>query len=63
MKTLSVILLTILILTGISQAASPQAGSSAAGFFDATFGDLPEELQTAQKQGKKGVMLFFEEDD
>jgi len=29
-------------------------------FFDATFGDLTEELETAQAQQKQGIMLFFE---
>ena len=29
-------------------------------FFTQSFGDLPEELQTARAQGKKGMLLFFE---
>jgi len=29
-------------------------------FFTQSFGDLPEELQTARTQGKKGLLLFFE---
>jgi thioredoxin-related protein len=29
-------------------------------FFTQSFGDLPEELQTARGQGKKGMLLFFE---
>lgn len=29
-------------------------------FFIQSFGDLPEELQTAREQGKKGMFLFFE---
>ena len=32
-------------------------------FFDNTFGDFSEELETAKEQGKKGVMIFFEMDD
>jgi thioredoxin-related protein len=32
-------------------------------FFTQSFGDLPEELQTARKQGKQGMFLFFEADD
>jgi len=35
----------------------------AAEFFDVTIGDFAEELRTAQKQGKKAIMLFFEEED
>ena len=29
-------------------------------FFTQSFGDLPEELQTAKEQGKHGLLLFFE---
>lgn len=29
-------------------------------FFTQSFGDLPEELATARKQGKQGILLFFE---
>lgn len=29
-------------------------------FFTQTFGDLPEELALARKEGKKGLMFFFE---
>jgi len=29
-------------------------------FFTQSFGDLPEELQTAKAQGKQGILLFFE---
>ena len=29
-------------------------------FFTQSFGDMPEELATAKKQGKQGVLLFFE---
>jgi len=29
-------------------------------FFVQTFGDLPEELEMAKKEGKKGILLFFE---
>ena len=32
-------------------------------FFTQSFGDLPEELQTAKKQGKRGILLFFEAED
>jgi thioredoxin-related protein len=31
-------------------------------FFTQTFGDFPEELAEAQKAGKIGLMLFFEQD-
>lgn len=32
-------------------------------FFDSTFGDFSEELETAKAQGKKGVLIFFEMDE
>ncbi len=32
-------------------------------FFNESFGDLQEELETAREEGKKGIMLFFEMDD
>jgi thioredoxin-related protein len=31
-------------------------------FFQETFGDFAEELETANEQGKSGIMLFFEEE-
>lgn len=33
------------------------------GFFDESFGNLKDELATAKKEGKQGVMLFFEMDE
>ncbi len=32
-------------------------------FFNDTFGDFQEELQTARDEGKKGIFLFFEMDE
>jgi len=32
-------------------------------FFQETFGDFKEELQTAREEGKDGIMLFFEMDE
>ena len=29
-------------------------------FFDETFGDLQEELETAKEEGKKGILIMFE---
>ena len=29
-------------------------------FFTQSFGDMPEELQTAKAEGKQGILLFFE---
>jgi thioredoxin-related protein len=32
-------------------------------FFDSTFGDFAEELETARAEGKKGILLMFEMDE
>ena len=32
-------------------------------FFNDTWGDFREELQTAREQGKKGILIFFEMDE
>ncbi len=32
-------------------------------FFDETFGDFRDELASAREQGKKGIMIFFEQAD
>lgn len=32
-------------------------------FFNETWGDLPEELANAKKEGKKGILIFFEMDE
>lgn len=34
-----------------------------AGFFNQTFGDFREELQSAREQGKKGLLIMFEMDE
>lgn len=32
-------------------------------FFNETFGDFPEELAAARAEGKKGILLFFEQEE
>jgi len=32
-------------------------------FFNETWGDLPEEIQKAKENGKKGILIFFEMDE
>lgn len=44
----------------LSAAESP---GTSEGFFDQTFGDFTEELQTAKDEGKKGILLMFEMDE
>ncbi|AUI67400.1 thioredoxin family protein [Beggiatoa leptomitoformis] len=43
-------------------ASNPPKKVDSQAFFDVTFGDLQAELETAKKQGKQGIMLFFEMD-
>jgi len=52
--------LVLLLATGGANAAGQDPGRS---FFDQTFGDLPEELEHAREQGKKGILLMFEMDE
>lgn len=43
--------------------AAAQTSDPGKYFFDTSFGDFSEELETAKEQGKKGVLIFFEMDD
>lgn len=54
-----------LLLTGTSILADEPAATRDPGeyFFSQSFGDLPEELADAQKAGKIGLLLFFEQDN
>jgi len=52
-----------LLLLACAQAyAGPGARDPDAYFFTESFGDFHEELQTARAQGKKGIMIFFEQE-
>lgn len=54
------VLLAALALAALgSQAADRDPGD----FFDQTFGDFSEELETARSEGKQGVLLMFEMDE
>ena len=59
-KYFSQIVLLSLIGTGLIQAQTRDANS---GFFQQSFGDLPEELQIAKEEGKKGVFVMFDDKD
>ena len=51
----------LLLLTSLSVFATEQeVRDPREFFFTQSFGDLPEELQTARQQGKQGMLLFFE---
>lgn len=46
---------------GVAQASAPR--DPYVHFFNQSLGDFSEELQVAKEDGKKAVMLFFEQDD
>ena len=60
------VLRLLVILSAISFAL-PATGAvprdPAEHFFDQSLGDFSEELQTARDEGKKGIFLFFEQDE
>lgn len=49
----------ILGIAGLSHAEAPRDPSKY--FFSQTWGDFHEEIQKAKKEGKDGIMLFFEQ--
>ena len=54
-------LLGFCVLAGMAACADEQASRDAREyFFTQTFGDLPEEMQSARDDGKLGMLLFFE---
>lgn len=53
----------LLILTPAGVSATEMQRDPAEHFFQDTFGDFPEELETAKQHNKTGIMLFFEEED
>lgn len=52
-----------LLLTSLLLIASHQALAADNAFFDETFGNYQDELETAKEDGKKGVFIFFHMDD
>lgn len=51
----------MLLLIATAVAAEPR--DSEQYFFDSTFGDFSEELESARSEGKKGILLMFEMDE
>ncbi len=51
-----------MLLSGAALAGEPDTRDAREFFFTQTFGDLPEEMQSAREQGKLGMLLFFEAD-
>ena len=56
------ILTPVLLLCGALGAAQA-ARDPTRHFFNETFGDFPEELETARSEGKQGILLMFEMDE
>jgi thioredoxin-related protein len=58
--------LLLLQLLALPLAAAPQPEPETrdpqSHFFTQTFGDLPEEMETARSSGKQGMLLFFEQE-
>ena len=60
-KILSKLIIVLFILSsGLLHAETRDAAS---GFFQQSFGDLSDELQTARDEGKKGVFVMFDDED
>lgn len=55
------ILLISFLSLGVAQASAPRDPYEH--FFNQSLGDFSEELQVAKEDGKKAVMLFFEQDE
>ncbi len=55
------ILALFLLLRSVGVSASPRDPEQY--FFDQSFGDFSEELQTARDQGKQGILIMFEMDE
>ncbi len=54
--------LLLLLFTGVNSFAG-ESRDPYQYFFNETFNDFSEELQTAREEGKKGIFLFFEMDE
>jgi len=54
-RTLILVLLSLL-------STSIYAEKAWEGFFDSSFGDFSEELETAKAENKKGILIFFEKE-
>jgi len=52
-----------LLFSSLLLLASHQAFAADDAFFDETFGNYQDELETAKEDGKKGVFIFFHMDD
>ncbi len=58
-----VLLIVVLVAMAVATAQASATRDPGEYFFDQTFGDFSEELQTARDEGKRGVLLMFEMDE
>jgi len=58
---ISTLLLSTTLISNQSSASTPRDPYKY--FFNETWGDLPEEIDKAKKEGKSGVLIFFEMDE
>lgn len=56
------VFLAIVLALGAVHSVAEETRDPYAHFFITTFGDLPEEMETARAEGKLGMLLFFEAD-
>jgi len=55
-------ILVFVLALGAVHSVAEETRDPYAHFFITTFGDLPEEMETARAEGKLGMLLFFEAD-
>ena len=55
------VLVLAVLVSGLAHASAPKDPDKH--FFTLTFGDFKEELATARAEGKKGILLFFEQEE
>lgn len=60
---LALILTLLLITLSASRAGSTNVRDPYKYFFNETWGDMPEEIQKAKENNKKGILVFFEMDE
>lgn len=53
----------LIVFSGLVSCASAAGRDPYVHFFNESWGDLPEELQLARSEGKKGILFFFEMDE
>lgn len=63
MKQVAAVIVTVLLSGFWLHASADEVRDPYKFFFSQTLGDYQDELQTAKDEGKKGIFLFFEQDE